>query len=465
MENNFKSNPSYPVFLKSDQLSILIVGNSISVYNRLLFIIKEFRTSHINVIVPEINSKIQKLTDQHSYIEVFEKEINEEDFKSIHLVFFTDETQNPELLKKIASENSALAHFSHYPHLNDFEEMVSAELDKIQKQKKFAKKISVLQKLSQQLSEKEEPSDPYEQLENTSKIAKAAQLKSNIYLAIIGLMLFVGLLGVTIYEFSLYDDVKQFLTQDNYIFFWMLLVGFLAEMIAGSMGMGYGVICTTILLMLNVPPPIVSASIHSAESFTSAAGSISHYKLGNVNMKLVKRLAPFAILGAIIGSVSLTYFGEHYAHIVKPLIALYTLYIGVNILRKSLMKNRHKSVKRKKSNLTFLGITGGFIDSFAGGGWGPLVTGSLIKDGRTPRFVIGSSTLTKFLLTVTSAITFIYTIGIHHWNIVLGLLIGGIVTAPFSAMLTAKLPVKKMTIFISILVIIMSSITIIKSLF
>ena len=456
---------TYPVFLKPEQLSIIIVGNSIPLCQRLIFIIKEFRTAKIKVITREISGELREAASLHPSIEICEKEAERSDFENAHLVFFTDKAEDPENLKKWASESAALAHFSHYPHLNDFEEMISAETDKIQKQKKFAQKISVLHKLSHELSEKEEPADPYELLENTSKIAKTAQLKSNIYLSVIGLMVFIGLLGITIYEFNLYDDVQHFLSKDHYIFFWMLLIGFLAEMIAGSMGMGYGVICTTILLMLNVPPPIVSASIHSAESFTTAAGSISHYKLGNVNMKLVKRLAPFAILGAIIGSVSLTYFGEHYAHIVKPLIALYTLYIGANILRKSLMKSHKRKTKRRRSNLTSLGIVGGFIDAFAGGGWGPLVTGSLIKDGRTPRYVIGSSTLTKFLLTITSAITFIYTIGIHHWNIVLGLLIGGIVTAPFSAMLTSKLPVKKMTIFISILVIIMSSVTIIKSLF
>lgn len=455
---------NYPVFLKTAPLSIVIVGDGDALHQRLVFITKEFSTANIKVITREISALLQEVVRLHPFIKIHQKEAESSDFSNAHLVFFTDPEPHPEHLKNWVADCAALAYFSHYPELSDFEEMIAAEKDEIQNQKKFAKKISVLHRLSHELSEKEEPADPYELLENTSKIAKTAQLKSNIYLSVIGLMVFIGLLGLTIYEFNLYEDVQHFLSKDHYIFFWMLLIGFLAEMIAGSMGMGYGVICTTILLMLNVPPPIVSASIHSAESFTTAAGSISHYKLGNVNMKLVKRLAPFAILGAIIGSVSLTYFGEHYAHIVKPLIAVYTLYIGANILRKSLMKSYKRKAKRRRSNLTSLGIVGGFIDAFAGGGWGPLVTGSLIKDGRTPRFVIGSSTVTKFLLTITSAITFIYTIGIHHWNIVLGLLIGGIVTAPFSAMLTAKLPVKKMTVFISILVIIMSSITIVKSL-
>jgi hypothetical protein len=101
--------------------------------------------------------------------------------------------------------------------------------------------------------------------------------------------------------------LQTVLHKDHYLFYWMLLAGFCAEMVAGSMGMGYGVICTTILLILNVPPPIISASIHSAESFTSAAGSLSHWQLGNINKKLVKALAIPAIIGAVIGAITLTY--------------------------------------------------------------------------------------------------------------------------------------------------------------
>ena len=122
-------------------------------------------------------------------------------------------------------------------------------------------------------------------------------------------------------------------------------------------------------------------------------------------------------------------------------------------------------IKRKKVNVPLIGVIGGFIDSFGGGGWGPLVTGTFIKNGRTPRYVIGSSTAAKCVLTVASAITFIFTIGLQHWNIVAGLLIGGIVTAPFSAMLTAKLPVKKMFVAVGILVILCSLISLFRSAF
>ena len=254
------------------------------------------------------------------------------------------------------------------------------------------------------------------------------------------------------------------LQKDNYMFYWMLLVGFGAEIVAGSMGMGYGVICTSLLLILNVPPPVVSASIHSAEAFTSAAGSFSHWQLGNVNKKLVKALAIPAIIGAVIGALLLTYVGEKYAKVTKPFIAAYTIYLGIKILQNAFKKKRVNQQK-KKSNITILGLIGGFIDSFGGGGWGPLVTGTFIKNGHTPRFVIGSSTVAKCILTVASAVTFIFTIGIHHWNVVAGLLIGGIVTAPFSAMLTAKLPTKKMFVAVGVVVIICGLITIYRAIF
>lgn len=292
-------------------------------------------------------------------------------------------------------------------------------------------------------------------------ISRKVQFRLNVFFVTIALL---SVVAFTMYELDYLDELFTVLAKDNYIFYWMMLVGVLAEIVAGSMGMGYGVICTTTLLFLGIPPHAVSASIHSAESFTTAAGSISHIRLKNVSKSLVKRLAIPAVFGAIIGAVSLTYLGEYYSKITKTIISFYTLYLGIQILSNAFKNKQDKKLKRK-TNLTRLGVIGGFIDSFAGGGWGPLVTGTLIKNSFTPRFAVGSSTVAKFILTLTAAITFIFTLGIQHWNIILGLLIGGIFTAPFSAMLTAKLPVKSMFIIIGTLVIVMSSITIYKSVF
>ncbi len=285
--------------------------------------------------------------------------------------------------------------------------------------------------------------------------------KYMIALAVVALVVLFTYLFLSAEQLT---ELQAALHKDNHLFYWMLLVGFAAEIVAGSMGMGYGVICTTILLILNVPPPVISASIHSAESFTSAAGSISHWQLGNINKKLAKSLAIPAIIGAVVGALLLSYVGERYAKITKPFIAVYTMYLGIRILQNA-FKKREANEKKKATKITALALIGGFIDSFGGGGWGPLVTGTFIKNGHTPRYVIGSSTLAKCVLTVASAVTFIFTIGIHHWNIVAGLLIGGIVTAPFSAMLTAKLPTKKMFIAVGIVVIFCSLITIYRAIF
>lgn len=292
-------------------------------------------------------------------------------------------------------------------------------------------------------------------------ISRKVQVRLNVFFITVATLV---ILVFSMYELGYLDELLTVLAKDNYIFYWMMLVGILAEIVAGSMGMGYGVICTTTLLFLNIPPHIVSASIHSAESFTTAAGSISHVKLKNVSKSLVKKLAVPAVIGAVIGALCLTYLGEYYAKMTKTIIAFYTLYLGFQILSNAFKKKQSKALKRK-TNLTRLGLIGGFIDSFAGGGWGPLVTGTLIKNSFTPRFAVGSSTVAKFILTLTAAITFFFTLGIQHWSIILGLLLGGIVTAPFSAMLTAKLPVKSMFVVIGLLVIIMSSITIYKSVF
>lgn len=286
----------------------------------------------------------------------------------------------------------------------------------------------------------------------------------NKYMVAISIVALLALFTYLFLSVEQLTSLQAMLHKDNYLFYWMLLAGFCAELVAGSMGMGYGVMCTTVLLILNVPPPVISASIHSAESFTSAAGSISHWQLGNVNKKLVKALAIPAVIGAVTGAIALTYVGEHYAKITKPFIAVYTMYLGIRILQNA-FKKKDDNLRRTKTNIPALGLTGGFIDSFGGGGWGPLVTGTFIKNGHTPRYVIGSSTVAKFILTVASAITFFFTVGIQHWNIVAGLLIGGIVTAPFSAMLTAKLPIRKMFIIVGVVVITMSLITLMRTLF
>lgn len=278
------------------------------------------------------------------------------------------------------------------------------------------------------------------------------------YLILLAAVLIAVTVYITLFQVSELDEIKRFVTKDHHLFYWMMLLGFFAELIAGSMGMGYGVICTTTLLILNLPAPVISASIHSAESFTSAAGAISHYQYKNVNKKLVKLLAVPGAIGAVLGALALIQLGHHSPKFMKPMLALYTMYLGIRILMNAYKKNIKPKTK-KKINIPVLATIGGFIDSFGGGGWGPLVTGTFVKYGRTPRFVIGSSSFAKFVLTLASAFTFIFAGGFSQWNVVAGLLIGGVVTAPFSALITSRFPVKKMFVVVGIVVIACSLVT------
>lgn len=504
------SNALYPIFLKLENLSLLIIGGGRVALEKLDSVLGNSPETSITLVAKEIIPEVRSLQSRFSNITLYERAYHDHDFNDADLaiVAVNDIVLAGEIREK-AHQNNILVNIADKPELCDFylgsivkkgslkiaistngksptiakrlretfAETIPDEMDhvldnmqNIRQQLKgdFNYKVQELNKITTQyLSDgTASTAKPDMEIEKLIHITKIAQRRANIYLAIIGLMLFFGIFGLVVYQFNLSGDIQYFLNKDGHIFYWMLFAGFMAEIVAGSMGMGYGVICTTILLLLNVPPPVVSASIHSAESFTTAAGGFSHYKLGNVNKKMVWVLFPLAIAGSIIGALTLSHYGEHYAHIVKPIIACYTLYLGLNILKNAFKEKKRNQLKTKRrTNLRVLGFVGGFIDSFAGGGWGPLVTGTLIKEGRIPRYVVGSSTVAKFLLTITSAITFIFTIGIHHWNIVLGLLLGGVFTAPFSAMLTSKLPTKKMFAVVGVVVILMSLVTIVKSLF
>jgi uncharacterized membrane protein YfcA len=247
----------------------------------------------------------------------------------------------------------------------------------------------------------------------------------------------------------------------TYQFFFFILAGFLAQMVDGVLGMGYGVTSATCLMAFGVNPVAMSASIHTSEIFTTGVSGYSHYRFGNVNKKLFKHLVIPGVAGAVAGALLLVYLGDRYGKILMPIIALYAGFLGCRILIKAFKEpTKGKKVKR----IGWLAGAGGFLDSFGGGGWGPIVTSSLMAKGRSPKYTIGSVNLTEFFVTVSSAFAFFLTIGISHWTIVLGLLTGGSIAAPLAAKLTGKLPRKTMMICVGVMVIIWCVRMIFKSL-
>lgn len=241
-----------------------------------------------------------------------------------------------------------------------------------------------------------------------------------------------------------------------------IIIGFIAQMIDGALGMAYGVSSNSFLLSIGVSPAIASASVHSAEVFTTAASGLSHFLFGNVDRKLFLKLVIPGVLGGVIGAYALV-LGEE-TRFIKPVVAAYLLVMGAIILWQALRRPREREVRRF---LIPLGAIGGFLDAIGGGGWGPMVTSTIIAQGHNPRRTVGSVNATEFFVTFAEAITFIITIPAliaTHWRIIVGLLIGGVIAAPLAAFVCKKLPTRVLMALVGVLIIVLSVRTIYLSL-
>ena len=269
-------------------------------------------------------------------------------------------------------------------------------------------------------------------------------------------------IGTLLYYPSL-DVIKEHTTNflskiDKQAFLLMLFTGFIAQMVDGSMGMGYGTISTTFLLAMGVSPAVVSSRVHSARVFSSGVGGYSHHRFGNINKKLFKALVIPGVIGAFLGA-TLAVYGSQYSQYIRIPLAFYTCYLGYYIIKKAFKKNQ---LNEKVKQAGWLASTGGFMDAFAGGGWGALVTSTLISKRKNPRYVIGSVCLAEFFVVLSSSVTFF--ILLKHFPIfdILGLIIGGVIAAPIAAKLVGRLPVKKVYTSVGLLVILTSLFTLVK---
>jgi len=226
------------------------------------------------------------------------------------------------------------------------------------------------------------------------------------------------------------------------------IVGFVAQLIDGSLSMGYGVATSSMLLGLGVPPASASACVHFAEIFTTGASGVSHIKFGNVDRSLFWKLAIPGVVGAILGAYVLTSLP---ASTVKPFVAVYLLIAGLIILRKAMATSIEK--RKVTDKLAPLGFVGGFLDASGGGGWGPIVASNLVARGRKPRKAIGSAILAEFFVALAASLTFLATVGLGQWKIILCLIVGGVLAAPFGAIVCRKLSPRVIMVIVGVLVI------------
>lgn len=276
---------------------------------------------------------------------------------------------------------------------------------------------------------------------------------------LIPITLLLGILLTLLFETDTTISASGIINALNSDFLFYAGVGLAAQLVDGTLGMAYGITSTSSLLALGVPPAVSSASVHVAEMFTTGASAISHYKFGNINKKLFKSLVIPGVIGAITGAYLLSDLID--GNIIKPFVAAYMVILGIVIIRKALQKN---VVRTKTKRIGVLAIFGGFMDSIGGGGWGPIVTSTLLGKGRDPRYTIGSVNAAEFAISLASGITFLIFEGINSWQVVLGLILGGVIASPLGAFMVNKVKRKPLMILVGVIVILLSARTIINSL-
>lgn len=276
--------------------------------------------------------------------------------------------------------------------------------------------------------------------------------KSNLWYLVPILML-LGLVLSLVYNYYHIITYENFIHNLNYEFFIFLFIGVFAQLVDGTLGMGYGTTSTSFLLTFGVSPATSSMAVHVAEMFTTGASAISHHKFKNIDKKLVYNLIIPGLVGSVLGAYLLSDVID--GKVIKPYIAFYMLILAILIVIKGL---RRKNIVKNtnKGQLNLLALFGGFMDSIGGGGWGPIVTSTLMGRGGDPRYIIGSVNTAEFAVAFASGVTFILFDGIMGWQVIVGLIVGGIVAAPISAYLVNKIPRKPITLLVGVLLILLS---------
>lgn len=234
-------------------------------------------------------------------------------------------------------------------------------------------------------------------------------------------------------------------------------IGFVAQVIDGALGMAYGVTAATMLLGLGVAPSVASASVHAAEVLTAGVSGSAHWCLGNIEPALVRRLALAGIVGGATGAYVLTTLPGSF---VRPFVGMYLLGMGLVIMWRAIGRrgsDRWTSPSNpKQRRVISVGIVGGLLDAIGGGGWGAIVTSTLIGWGMTPRLVIGSANLAEFFLASVVTSIFVATIGLERWPIIAGLMTGGALAAPLAAFMARRLPQRALMFLVATAILLLS---------
>ncbi|MDO7852405.1 TSUP family transporter [Hymenobacter convexus] len=477
-----QTNALFPVFLNLEQFNVLLVGGGNAGLEIFTAILRDSPATPVMVVAPHILPALAELAARHPRVQLHARPYSDDDLDDQDFVFVaTDDPALNRHVKTAASVRRILTNVADTPDECDF--YLSSVVQKGDLKVAIStngKAPTVGQRLRAVLEETL-PGELHTLLQNmtvirrrlggdfTSKVKALNTLTAEMAygpafespataywrrIATGALVTFAGFILLNILSYYFTWQQAWGVVSTSGLFYKFVAVGFIAQLIDGMLGMGYGVVSAISLMSLGLSPVSVSASIHTAEMFASGASGYNHYRFGNVNKKLFRVLLLPGVLGSVSGALLLSYFGEQYANYIKPILAAYLLILGLRIISKALRKQKEK--RRKVKHAGWLAGAGGFLDSFGGGGWGPLVTSTLITNGRTPRFVIGTVSLVEFFVTFASALTFFSLLGIKHWQIVAGLIVGGVAAAPLAARLAGRIPTRWMFLGVGLMVIVWS---------
>ncbi|MFN0293831.1 TSUP family transporter [Pedobacter helvus] len=473
-----KGNQLFPAFLKLNELHTLLIGAGVVGLEKLNAIVNNSTAAKVTIVAKDIHAAIFEIAASNSNIKIKQKAFSADDLEDVDIVFAAtnDNVFNAEL-RKLAHQKGLLVNVADKPDLCDFylgsivqkgdlkiaistngksptiakrlkeilNEGIPNELDQTLQNMStlrqnlngdFAAKVKKLNKVT-------------ERLVNPQKSFAERNIKWLIWLVAVAFILAVG---VTLWETE--PEFQSFLTHIDPLFYWFLGAGFVFAMIDGAIGMSYGVTSASFSLSMGLPPASASMAIHISEVLSNGIAGWMHYKMGNVNWKLFKILIIPAVVGAVLGAYILSSL-ELYSSYVKPIVAVYTLFLGGVILTKAFNIKRKRG-KEKIKNIGPLGFIGGFIDAAFGGGWGSIVLSSLIAGGRHPLFSLGTVKISRFFIATLSSLTFFTMLGGKYWEAVLGLIIGSALASPIAARVSNKISAKTIMVAVGIIVMLAS---------
>jgi uncharacterized protein len=496
MLNRTDKNRLFPVFLKLEELEVLLVGGGKVGLEKITAVLHNAPATSVTIVAIEIADEIKSLAENFPRVKLIERAFEPEDLdeKEIVIVAVNDKSTS-NYIRVLSKQKKLLVNVADAPELCDF--YLGSIVDKGNLKIAIStngKSPTIAKRMREQLTElipdeiegviqnmhnirqdlKGDFVEKVRQLDDLTKLLSAKQEKLELVVPPVGknwtkivmfcLLAFLFMvLGHAILSYLPLHEISTGIKRiPEYInvpsFLMMLMTGFLAQMVDGSMGMGYGTISTTFLLANGVNPAIVSSRVHTARVFSSGVSGYSHHRFGNINKKLFRTLVIPGVIGALLGA-TLAFYGQKYSVYVRIPLSIYTLYLGYFIVKKAFRK---KNQQYKIKGAGWLASAGGFMDAFAGGGWGSLVTGTLISKRRNPRYVIGSVCLAEFFVVFASSIAFFIYLKTFFLMDVAGLIIGGLIAAPIAARLVGKIPMRAMYIAVGSLVVITSVLTLMK---